>query len=46
MAIDFTYTGDGSYIKSEIEDRLDSNVNTSLGHIYIYIYIYEIKNTW
>ena len=30
----FTYTGDGSYTKSEIDDRLDLKVNTSLGQIY------------
>ena len=35
----FTYTGDSSYTKSEMYDRLDLNMNTSLGHIYIYIYI-------
>ena len=29
----FTYTGDYSYTKSEIDDRLDLEVNTSLGHI-------------
>ena len=29
-----TYTGDGSYTKSEIDDRLDLKLNTPLCQIY------------
>ena len=29
----FTYTGGGSYTQSEIDDRLELQINTPLGHI-------------
>ena len=38
----FTYTGDVSYTKPEIDDRFDLKINASLGNIFLY----AITSTW